>query len=153
MVLVDIDAKGYTFRLSSLGGYFSTDNMAAGGRFTYSRTCFNIGNVDISLGDDLSFHVRNDMYLGHNYSALGSLRICMGLGSSKMFGLPNEVRLTYAYGQGKYFNGTGNDLTGYYQRSHAFEIGAAPGLMAFVSDFVSVEVSIGAVGFSYEWVD
>lgn len=50
-------------------------------------------------------------------------------------------------------NGTGNDLTGYYQRSHTFEIGAAPGLAAFVSDFASVEVSVGVMGFSYKWVD
>ena len=47
----------------------------------------------------------------------------------------------------------GNDLTGYYQRSHTFEIGAAPGLAAFVSDFASVEVSVGVMGFSYKWVD
>ena len=153
LVLADIDAKGYTFRLSPFGGYFFADNMAAGGRFTYSRTYFNIGNVDINLGDDLSFHIKDDMYLEHNYSASGFLRTYMGLGSSKVFGFFNEVRLTYAYGQGKHSNGTGHDLTGYYQRSHCFEIGAAPGLAAFVSDFASVEVSVGVMGFSYKWVD
>ncbi|WP_455592135.1 hypothetical protein [Bacteroides sp.] len=153
LVLADIDAKGYTFRFSPFGGYCFADNMAAGARFTYSRTYIDIGNVDINLGDDLSFQIKDDMYLEHNYSATGFLRTYMGLGNSKVFGFFNEVRLTYKYGQGKHSNGKDNDMTGYYQASHCLEIGVAPGLAAFVSDFASVEVSVGVMGFDFKWVN
>lgn len=153
LVLANIDAKGYTFRFSPFGGYFFADNIAAGGRFTYGRTYVNLENVDINLGDDLSFQIKDDMYLEHNYSATGFLRTYMGLGNSKVFGFFNELRLTYNYGQGKHTNGMGNALTGYYQRSQSIEIGAAPGLTAFVSDFASVEVSVGVMGFDFKWVD
>ena len=153
LVLADIQGKGYTFRVNPFAGYFFANNMAAGARFSYGRTYLNIENVDINLGDDLSFHIKDDMYLQHNYSASGFLRTYMGLGSSKVFGFFNELRLTYNYGQGKHTNGTGNDLTGYFQTSHSLEIGAAPGLTAFVSDFASVEVSVGVMGFDFKWVE
>lgn len=153
LVLANIDAKGYTLKVSPYAGYFIADNIAVGGRFAYARTYADIGNADINLGDDLSFHIKDDMYLEHSFSASGFLRTYMALGSSKVFGFFNEVRLTYAHGQGKHSNGTGNELTGYYQRSNSISIGAAPGLAAFVSDHASVEVSVGVMGFDFKWVD
>lgn len=153
LVLANIDAKGYTLRISPFAGYCIADNIAVGGRFAYSRTYVDIGNADINLGDDLSFQIKDDMYLEHSFSASGFLRTYMGLGNSKVFGFFNEVRLTYAHGQGKHANGEGNDLTGYYQRSNTISLGAAPGLAAFVSDFASVEVSVGVMGFDFKWVE
>lgn len=127
--------------------------MVVGGRFIYFCIYFNIGNVDINLGDDFLFYIKDDMYLEYNYFVFGFLCIYMGLGSSKVFGFFNEVCLIYVYGQGKYFNGMGNDLMGYYQCFYMFEIGVVFGLVVFVFDFVLVEVLVGVMGFSYKWVD
>ena len=50
-------------------------------------------------------------------------------------------------------SGTGNDLTGTYQYIHNLQLGAAPGLSAFVTNNVAVEVSIGIVGLDFKWIN
>lgn len=153
LILKDIEANGYTFKVNPYAGYFFADNMAAGLRFNYSRTYANIGDLVLDLGDDLSFDLNDYKYLEHSFSASGFMRSYMGLGNSKVFGFFNELRTTYGYGQGKNTSGKGNDLTGTYQNIHSLQIGSAPGLAAFVTNNLAVEVSIGLVGLNFKWVD
>lgn len=153
LVLDDVNANGYTFKISPFVGYFIKDNIAVGVRATYSRTYANLGNIDIDLGDDLSFQVKDYSYLSHKVSASGFARTYMGLGGSKVFGFFNEMRITYGYGQGKTISGKGHDGTGTFQKVNNFQIGCAPGLAAFVSNFASVEVSIGIVGLDFVWTE
>ncbi len=153
LVLDDINANGYTFKISPFVGYFIKDNIAVGLRATYGRTYVNLGNIDINLGDDLSFQIENYRYLSHKVSASGFARTYMALGGSKIFGFFNEMRLTYGYGQGKVTSGTGTSMTGTWQKVNNLQIGCAPGLTAFVSNFASVEVSIGIVGLDFSWTD
>lgn len=77
----------------------------------------------------------------------------MGLGNSKVFGFFNELRLTYGYGQGKTLSGSDEKATGTYQTSHRLQIGAAPGLTAFVTNNMAVEVSINVVGLDFKWIE
>ena len=56
------------------------------------------------------------------------------------------------YGQGKDTSGKGNDMTGSYQTTHNLQIGIAPGLAAFVTNFAAVEVSVGVMGFDFKWI-
>lgn len=153
LVLDDIEANGYTVKLSPYVGYFFKDNVAAGIRATYSRTYINLGNIDIDLGDDMAFKVKDYSYLSHKVQVSGFLRTYMGLGDSKVFGFFNELRLTYGYGQGRTTSGTGHDLTGTFQKVNNFQIGCAPGLAAFVTNYASVEVSIGVLGLDFDWID
>lgn len=153
LIIKDVKANGYTFKVSPYGGYFFADNMAAGLRFNYSRSLINIDNIDLDLGEDFSFNIQNFYYLEHSFSASGYLRTYMGLGGSKIFGFFNELRLTYGYGQGKDTSGVGNDLTGTHQTIQNIQIGSAPGLTAFVTNNAAVEVSVGIVGLNYKWID
>lgn len=153
LVLTDIKAEGYSFKVSPFAGYFFADNMAAGVRLNYSRSYIDIGNLDLGLGDDLSFDIKDYKYLEHSVYASGFLRTYMGLGNSKVFGFFNELRLIYGYGQGKTTSGVENDLTGTYQYIHNLQLGSAPGLSAFVTNNVAVEVSIGLVGLDFNWVN
>ena len=107
----------------------------------------------INLGDDLNFDISSYKYLEHEYTVAGFLRTYMGLGNSKVFGFFNEVRLTYGYGQGKTLSGTTPDVKGIYQTSHRLQIGAAPGLTAFVTNNMAVEVAINIVGLDFKWAD
>ena len=77
----------------------------------------------------------------------------MGLGKSKVFGFFNELGLTYGYSQGKNYSGTGNELTGTYQKVNKFQISATPGLTAFVTNNLAVEVSIDVLGLDFQWVE
>lgn len=153
LVLKDIKAEGYSFKVSPFAGYFFADNMAAGVRLNYSRTYIDIGNLNLGLGDDLSFDIKDYKYLEHSVYASGFLRTYMGLGNSKVFGFFNELRLIYGYGQGKTTSGVEKDLTGTYQYIHNLQLGSAPGLSAFVTNNVAVEVSIGLVGLDLNWIN
>lgn len=149
--LKNIDVKGYTFKVSPYFGYFFKDNIAAGGRFHYGRSYVNIDNIDIKLSNDLSFDIKNFNYLEHSISGAGFLRTYMGIGNSKIFGFFNELRLAYAYGQAKMTSGIGTEFTGTHQTSHKMTIGSAPGLSAFVTNNLAVEVLIPVIGLDFSW--
>ena len=152
LVLKDFEALGYDFKVSPYVGYFFRDNMAAGIRFTYSRDYLDLGNADIDLGD-LTLSFKDLYYLEHKYSTSGFLRTYMPIGNSKIFGLFNEVRLTYSYGEGKNSTGSGTEYDGTYQTTNSLQIGIAPGLTAFVTNFAAVEVSMDVMGFDFKWVE
>ncbi|WP_462337422.1 hypothetical protein [Phocaeicola barnesiae] len=152
LVLKDFEALGYDFKVSPYVGYFFRDNMAAGLRFTYSRDYLDLGNADVDLGD-LVISLKDLYYLEHKYSASGFLRTYMPIGRSKIFGLFNEVRLTYSYGEGKNSTGSGTEYDGTYQKTNSMQIGFAPGLTAFVTNFAAVEVSMDVMGFDFKWVE
>lgn len=152
LVLKDFEALGYDFKVSPYVGYFFRDNMAAGLRFTYSRDYLDLGNADIDLGD-LTLSFKDLYYLEHKYSTSGFLRTYMPIGNSKIFGLFNEVRLTYSYGEGKNSTGSGTEYDGTYQKTNSLQIGIAPGLTAFVTNFAAVEVSMDVMGFDFKWVE
>lgn len=153
LVLKDVDANGYTFKVTPYSGYFFADNMAAGVRLNYTRTYADVGSLSVDLGDDLSFDLNDYEYLEHTFYASGFLRTYMGLGNSKIFGFFNELRLTYGYGQGKDTSGKENDFTGTYQNIHRFQVGSAPGLSAFITNYAAVEVSIDLVGLDFKWTN
>ena len=91
--------------------------------------------------------------LAEKYEASGFFRSYIPVGRSKIFGLFNEVRLTYGYAQGKNSTGSGVTYDGTYQTTHNLEIGFAPGVTAFITDFAAAEVSMGIMGFDFKWVD
>lgn len=152
LVLKDVQGLGYTFSISPYVGYFIKDNVAVGARFSYKRTYLDMDSFDLELGEDFNISLDNLYWLEHQYQVGGFLRTYMPIGRSKIFGLFNEVRLNYGYGTGK--NSTGKD-TGYdgtYETSHNLQIGITPGLAAFITDWSAVEVSVGVMGFNFDWV-
>ena len=152
MVLKDFESDGYSFSVSPYFGYFFKDNMAVGGRFTYHRSYMDLGNVDINLGG-LEINLNEVYYLEHKYDVTAFYRSYMSIGSSKIFGLFNEMRLTYGHGQGKNSTGKGVDYDGTYQTIQNLKIGFSPGLTAFITNRASAEVSIGVMGFDFKWID
>ena len=152
LVLKDVNALGYTFSVSPYVGYFFRDNMAAGIRFSYNRTYLDLGNLDLNLGEDFNINLEDWFYLEQKYQIGGFLRTYMPIGRSKIFGLFNEMRLNYGYAVGKNSTGSGTQYDGTYEQTHSLQIGFAPGLTAFVTDWSAVEVSMGVMGFNFDWV-
>lgn len=152
LVIKDVAGKGYDFNVSPYVGYFFRDNIAAGFRFAYNRDYLDLGNLDMDLGD-LTLSFKDLYYLEHKYEASGFLRTYMPIGRSKIFGLFNEARITYGYGRGKNSTGSGADYDGSFQTVQNLQIGFAPGLTAFITDWSAVEVSVGVMGFNFKWID
>ena len=153
LVLKDVEGVGYTFKVSPYVGYFIKDNIAVGARFTYNRTYLNMENFDLNLGEDFNINLSNLYYLQHKYEVSGLVRTYMPVGRSKIFGLFNEARLTYGYSTGKNSTGAGTEYDGTFEKLHHLQLGIAPGLTAFVTDWASVEVSVGVMGFNFKWQD
>lgn len=152
LVIKDVEGKGYDFNVSPYVGYFFRDNIAAGFRFAYNRDYLDLGNLDMDLGD-LTLSFKDLYYLEHKYEASGFIRTYMPIGRSKIFGLFNEARLTYGYGRGKNSTGSGTDYDGSFQTVQNLQIGFAPGLTAFITDWSAIEVSVGVMGFNFKWID
>lgn len=152
LVIKDVEGRGYDFNVSPYVGYFFRDNIAAGFRFAYNRDYLDLGNLDMDLGD-LTLSFKDLYYLEHKYEASGFLRTYMPIGRSKVFGLFNEARITYGYGRGKNSTGSGTDYDGSFQTVQNLQIGFAPGLAAFITDWSAVEVSVGVMGFNFKWID
>lgn len=153
LVLKDVEGEGYNFSVSPYFGYFFRDNIAIGGRFAYKRDFLDLGNFDLNLGEDFNISLKDIYYLEHKYEASMFVRTYMPIGRSKIFGLFNEARLTYGYGTGKNSTGSGPEYDGTYQTVQNMQIGFAPGMTAFITDWSAVEVSVGIMGFDFKWLD
>lgn len=151
LVIKNVEALGYTFNVSPYVGYFFKDNMAAGLRFGYNRTYLDMANFELNLGEDFNINLKDLYYLEHEYQVSGFLRTYMPIGKSKIFGLFNELRLTYAYGVGKNSTGSNTEYDGTYEQAHNLQIGIAPGMSAFVTNWSAVEVSVGVMGYNFKW--
>lgn len=151
LVLKDVQGLGYTFSLSPYVGYFFRNNMSAGVRFAYNRTYLDMENFELNLGEDFNINLKDLYWLEHKYEVSGFLRTYTPIGKSKIFGLFNEVRLTYGYSTGKNSTGSATEYDGTFERAHNLQIGIAPGMTAFVTDWSAVEVSVGVMGYNFKW--
>lgn len=153
MVLDDVNGLGYTFKISPHVAYFFKNDLAVGLRAQYKRTYIDFDNLDLDMGDDLSFNVSDYSYLQHEFNATGFLRSYTSLGQSKIFAFFAEASLTYGYSQGKVLSGKGKDFTGTYQTTNHFQLGCTPGLTAFVTNNMAVEVSVDILGLDFQWIN
>lgn len=153
LVLDDVNSVGYTFKVSPVVSYFIRDNIAIGGRVAYARSMTDLDNISLNLGDDLNFDLSNYHDKSHSVSGSAFIRTYLNLGDSKRFGLFNEARVTYGYGQSKVQDGTGDELKGTHQIKQNLNFGVAPGITCFINDFVAVEAAIDVLGLDFKWVD
>ncbi len=153
LVLKDMAGEGYAFNVSPCVGYFFRDNMAVGVRYAYKRSYLDLKSLDLNLGEDFNISLKDLYWLEHKYETSAFLRTYMPIGRSKIFGFFNEVRISYGYVKGKNSTGSGTEYDGTFETSHNLQIGCAPGLTAFVTDFAAAEVSVGVMGYNVKWVD
>ncbi|MCD8209158.1 MAG: hypothetical protein LUD72_14565 [Bacteroidales bacterium] len=138
------------------GSYFVRKNMSVGARFSYDRDWLAIGSLALDLGEDLDFDIDNFSYYKNSYSASVFMRNFIPFGQSKRFALFYEVRATYSYGESKSYSAEYDDVLdmtikdGTFAKINKFEFGVVPGIMAFLSDYVAAEVSIGMLGVKYQ---
>lgn len=147
LVIENLSGEGYSFKVSPVLCYAFKDNLAAGGRFMYSRNYTKLDNIGLHIDEDLNLDISNLYELKHSYSGIAVLRNYINLGSSKRFALYNEIQLELGGSVSRILNGKGDNLTGVYQTSFDASIGLSPGMVAFINNYTAVEVSIGVLGF------
>lgn len=148
-ILQDINSDTYSFKVTPMLGYAFRNDMAAGLKFSYTRSLTKLSNTDLVLDSETSTNFDHVYSLGHNYYATMFFRNYFSLGSSRRFGFFNEIQLELGGGQSKLTKGVSEDLTGSYETNFSLNVGIVPGLMVFLSNWSAMEVNVGVLGFSY----
>lgn len=150
LIVEGIDSKGYTVRVSPMIAYALTDNMALGGRFIYSHTLLELDKAELQLGDegsDTDLKANNYYSLRHNYSVAAIWRQYIPLGRNKRFALFNETQLSVGGTQARFTNDS--PVKGTYETGYTLSLGISPGIVAFATNNMAVEVNVGVMGISY----
>ena len=148
-VLENIKGDSYSFKVSPMLMYCFRDNLTAGGRFAYKRTLMRVDKARFVLASDTDYNIDNLYSLSHSYSGMAAFRNYISFGNNKRFGMFNEVQLQIGGSQSKLCNGSGDDVTGTYERSFDLDVGLAPGMIMFLNNYSAIEVNVGVLGFSY----
>lgn len=149
LIVENLNGDTYTFKVSPMVLYSFKDNLAAGGRFAYSRSRTKLDAASLVLGSDTKYDVDHLYSISHNYYGTACFRNYLSLGKSTRFGLFNEVQMQFGGGQSKLEKGSGIDFTGTFEKNFSLDIGLAPGLVMFLNNYSAIEVNVGVLGFGY----
>ncbi len=149
LIVENISGDTYSFKVSPTLMYSFKDNLAAGGRVGYSRSRTKLESVNVVLDSETNYDVDNLYAISHNYYGTALFRNYISLGRSMRFGFFNEVQMQFGSGESKICNGSGDDLTGTFERNYSIDVGLAPGMIMFLSNYSAIEVNVGVLGFSY----
>ena len=147
LIIEDIQSKGYQFKVSPLVGYAYSKNSLVGVRFGYSRGLTQLDNAALSITslDNSYFHS-----LKHSYNVEALWRTYIPLGKdNKRFALFAEVGLAMGGSQSKLASGPQQSISGTYATSFDVALGVNPGISAFLTNNMAIEVNIGVFGFNY----
>lgn len=150
LVISDIDSKGYSISVNPELLYMVRDNRGVGLRFSYDRDMLDLSNAELSLSD-ISMSAKDCYGISHKYSAHAVYRSYIPLGGSKRIAMYADLLLGGSFKQGKTFNASGEYVRGTYEQAYALELAVDPGLVAFLSERLAVEVNVGIFGISYRW--
>lgn len=142
LIANNIDASGSFFRIAPSFQYAYMDNASVGFRFAYNGANGKISRLDMNLGDDLNFDVRNTALKLNGWSAGIFHRNYIGLDKKGTVGLFCEFQLGYSYNRTE-------TAAADYSISNRVKLSFAPGLYLYVLPFVSLELSVGLADVSY----
>ncbi len=149
LIVDNINSDGYTFKVTPMLMYAFRDNLAGGVKANYKRSLIKLQKVTINVDEDNSFDLDDAYRLSHSFGGMAVLRNYISLGSSRRFGLYCDIQVEYAGGQSKLVTGNNESVTGTYATNKDFNIGVAPGMVAFINNYTAVEVSVGVLGFNF----
>lgn len=148
-IVEDMSGDTYSFKVSPMLLYSFANDLAAGGRFAYSRSLTRLNSADFVLGSDTDYNIDNLYRISHTFHTSALFRNYFSLGASTRFGMFNEVQLQYGYGQAKLCDGKGTDVTGTYETTNSISLGLTPGFIVFLNNYSALEVNVGVLGLNY----
>jgi hypothetical protein len=147
LIVEDIQSNGYQFKITPLVGYAYSKNSLVGVRVGYSRGLTELDNASLSITSlDNAFYYS----LKHSYNVEALWRTYIPLGKdNKRFALFAEVGLAMGGSQSKLASGPQQSLSGAYASSFDISLGVNPGISAFLTNNMAIEVNVGVFGFNY----
>ena len=152
LIINDINSNGYNVSVNPRLMYMFKDNMGVGLRFSYDRSMLDLASADLSVSD-ITMSAKDCYEIQHQFSAHGVYRAYIPLGSSKRVAMFADLLFGGSYKQGKNFNAGGDYVLGTYTQKYALELAVEPGIVAFLSERLAVEMNVGIFGLNYSWAD
>ena len=152
LVINDINSKGYNISVNPKLLYLFRDNMGVGLRFSYDRSMLDLASADLSVSD-ISMGAKDCYQIQHKYSIHGVYRAYIPLAGAKRIAMFADVLLGGSFKQGKAFNANGPYADGTYTQAYALELAVDPGVIAFLTDRLAIELNVGVFGLSYSWMN
>ena len=152
LVINDINSKGFNVSANPRLMYMFKDNMGVGLRFSYDRSMLDLASADLSISQ-ISMSAKDCYQINHKFSAYAVYRSYIPLGNSKRVAMFADLLFGGSYKQGKAFNAGGDYVLGTYAQNYSLDLAVEPGLVAFLSERLAVELNVGIFGLSYSWAD
>lgn len=152
LVISGINSTGYMVSANPKLMYMFKDNMGVGLRFSYDRSMLDLASADLSVSE-ISMSARDCYQIQHKYSAYAVYRAYIPLGNSKRVAMMADLLFGGSYKQGKSFNAGGEYVVGSYGERYSLELAVEPGIVAFLSERLAVELNVGIFGLNYSWRD
>ena len=151
-VINDINSTGFNVSANPKALYLFRDNMGVGLRFSYDRSMLDLASANISMSE-ISMGATDCYQINHKYSAHAVYRAYIPLAGAKRIAMFADVLLGGSFKQGKAFNAGGSFVDGTYTTAYALEIAVDPGLIAFLTERLAIEMSVGIFGLNYSWAN
>ena len=152
LLFENVDSYGYNFNVSPVFGYSIANNLIVGARFSYNRNLLRIDNSDMMFGDpnDGGIHIMMDNYhlVTHGFSGMAILRQYISLGNNLRFAIFNELQLEGGYSQSKHVYDS--PVQGTYATTSNISLNLSPGVVAYATNQLAVEISVGMLGLSHK---
>ncbi len=150
-LLSGIDASLSYGSLDPFVGYFYRDNRCVGFRLGYSTMggTLDSGSLDFGYTNDLEFDIPYVDFQSSSFNYSIIHRNYLALDKKGAFGLFAEVELMASDGQSVTSFDTGGAEQRINNRSFQLNLGFNPGIVVFVLDNVSTNVSFGMGGLGY----
>ena len=152
LVINDINSSGYNVSASPKLLYMFKDNMGAGIRFSYGRSMLDLESADLSVAQ-ITMSARDCYQIQHKFNAYAVYRAYIPFGNSKRVAMFADLLFGGSYKQGKTFNAGGDYVVGTYSQNYSLELAVEPGLVAFLTDRLAVELNVGIFGINYSWTN
>lgn len=142
----DFNFDGKQYAISPTIGYFFRNNQCVGLKFNYTRADAAIGQLNVNLGEDLSFNIHDISYSSNKYSMGLFYRNYVGLSRSRRFAVFNEACLSFASGSSRFKRPFDNKIRDTRTNVTEVALNFSPGVCVFIMDSFSFNVSFGVFG-------
>ena len=152
LVINGINSTGYNISATPKAMYMFRDNMGAGLRLGYSRGMLDLASADMSFGE-ISMDASNCYQLNQKFAASAFFRAYVPLAGAKRIAMFADLSLGGSFKHGKVFNAGGEFVVGSYQESFSVELAVDPGIIAFLTEHLAMELNVGVFGVSHSWTN
>ncbi len=151
LVVEGIESKGYTFKVSPMIAYALRDNMAIGGRFIYSRSLLKLDKAELQprrRGFGPQLRGERLLFAAPQLLGGGNLAAVHSAGTQQTLrAVQRNVSSSGGGTQARFANDS--PVKGTYETGYTFSLGVSPGIVAFATNNMAVEVNVGVMGITY----